>query len=523
MQIKSLLIKNFRSYRKETKIVFDDLTTLIGKNDIGKSTILEALDIFFNDGDGAVKLDKNDLNKDAQNANDTDIVIAVEFCNLPEEIIIDETNKTTLEKEYLLNSKGLLTIVKHYPNGGKAKIYIKANHPTNSECSDLLTLKQSDLKKKVEKLQLNCDKTKNAEIRKAIWNYYHDELNLKEVEILTSEPGMKDIYSKLSLYFPLYSLFQADRSNSDKDKEAQDPMKEAVKIIMGDNSIKQKCHEIAGKVTEELRKVTAATLEKLREMNGEVADSLEANIPSEEDLKWTDVFKTVTLSNDNGIPLNKRGSGVKRLVLLNFFRAEAERVRQERNHPSVIYAIEEPETSQHFHHQKLLMNSLKSLSCKDNIQVILTTHSSYIVKQLKYSNLRLITNMHGEKCVGNVPEGLLPYVSMNEINFVAFGDYSVEYHNELYGFIQSKCIDEEPEKGGNIKDFEKWLVKKGCCQSKQWIREFNGIVKPPVNVTLFTFVRNVIHHPENKHNEHYSSHDLVQSINEMRDFIINNI
>lgn len=47
MKIESLKIKNFRSYREETIIHFDDLTVLVGKNDIGKSTILEALDIFL--------------------------------------------------------------------------------------------------------------------------------------------------------------------------------------------------------------------------------------------------------------------------------------------------------------------------------------------------------------------------------------------------------------------------------------------------------------------------------------------
>lgn len=47
MKIKSVKIKNFRGYKDETKIDFDDLTVFVGKNDIGKSTILEALDIFL--------------------------------------------------------------------------------------------------------------------------------------------------------------------------------------------------------------------------------------------------------------------------------------------------------------------------------------------------------------------------------------------------------------------------------------------------------------------------------------------
>ena len=39
MKIKSIKIKNFKSYKEETVIYFDDLTVLVGKNDIGKSEL----------------------------------------------------------------------------------------------------------------------------------------------------------------------------------------------------------------------------------------------------------------------------------------------------------------------------------------------------------------------------------------------------------------------------------------------------------------------------------------------------
>ena len=43
MRIVSVRIKNFRGYRDEVTIKIDDLTVLIGKNDAGKSTILDML------------------------------------------------------------------------------------------------------------------------------------------------------------------------------------------------------------------------------------------------------------------------------------------------------------------------------------------------------------------------------------------------------------------------------------------------------------------------------------------------
>ena len=48
MTIKQLYLKNFRGY-SEITIPFDDsFNMIIGKNDVGKSTVLEALEIFFN-------------------------------------------------------------------------------------------------------------------------------------------------------------------------------------------------------------------------------------------------------------------------------------------------------------------------------------------------------------------------------------------------------------------------------------------------------------------------------------------
>lgn len=43
----SVIIENFRGYQARQVISFSDLTAFVGRNDVDKSTILEALDIFF--------------------------------------------------------------------------------------------------------------------------------------------------------------------------------------------------------------------------------------------------------------------------------------------------------------------------------------------------------------------------------------------------------------------------------------------------------------------------------------------
>src|SRR6185503_14037075 len=49
MRLVEFKLSNFRGYANETAIAIDPLTVIVGRNDAGKSTILDALDIFFND------------------------------------------------------------------------------------------------------------------------------------------------------------------------------------------------------------------------------------------------------------------------------------------------------------------------------------------------------------------------------------------------------------------------------------------------------------------------------------------
>lgn len=192
VKIESIKIKNFRSYKEEVTIGFSDLTVLVGRNDIGKSTILEALDIFFNDGSGVTKLDKSDINIQASANNDNEIVISVCFSELPKSVIIDSSVSTTLAEEYMLNSEGLLEVSKKYKNGGKASVFIRAKHPTNPGCKDLLLKKNTELKHIISALGIECENQNiNATMRNTIWEYYANDLALQDVEIDVSKEDAK--------------------------------------------------------------------------------------------------------------------------------------------------------------------------------------------------------------------------------------------------------------------------------------------------------------------------------------------
>ena len=381
--IKKVILENFRGYKNKIETPFEKLTAIVGRNDIGKSTVLEALDIFFNDTNASVKMDKSDKNIDSGNEITT---IGIAFEGFPEKIIVDSTVDTSLSEEYLINESGQLEIHKKFRNGKLINTVLIAFYPTNNELKELHKLKKEDLKKIVEDNNLEvADKRKSSLLRKAIFNSVENKMcEIQEIQI--DQDGGKQIWEKLKEYLPIYSLFQSDRKNEDQDTEIQDPMKLAIKEILKKHDLISKLEEVYSEVKIASEQLAELTLDKLSEMNPEIAKELKPEFKSP---NWESVFK-FSITSDKGVPLNKRGSGVRRLILLNFFRAEAERRKLERNVPNIIYAFEEPETSQHPLHQKLLIDSFIELSKSDINQVILTTHSPAIAKLLPIESLRMV-------------------------------------------------------------------------------------------------------------------------------------
>lgn len=394
MKLKSIKIKNFRGFSDETTINFENLTAFIGKNDAGKSTVLEALEIFFNNS--IVTCEREDL---SINSDGDTIEITCIFNNLPDIITLDSSSPTNLANEFLLNPQGDLEIKKCFKattSKPKPTTFIVCNHPSVQWYHNLLDLKNADLKALARRLNLPSDiyqANSNPSIRAAIWHSI-DNLQLELTELQVDKENAKKIYDSLEKYLPIYALFQSDRPSKDDDKEVTDPMKLAVQQALLE--LNAELERIKEEVKQKAISTAERTLEKLKEMDSELASSLIPEFKTEP--KFDSLFK-LSINSDDNIPINKRGSGVRRLILLNFFRAEVERKLSESSSQSVIYAFEEPETSQHPKHQEILMQAFMDLAYNTNSQVILTTHTPALGSLLPLESLRFITKDNGNRVV----------------------------------------------------------------------------------------------------------------------------
>lgn len=496
MKISKIKLKNFRWYRTETAFPVKDMNIVLWKNDAWKSSILEALDIFFNDGDGPVEIEFDDLNKQALASGDAEISITVCFKDFDDEVIL-ETIPTHLSREYLLNEDWEIEIKKIYQwKTMGCSVFIKAQHPSNDDfIKNLLLTKIKDLQKYVQEnsVAVSGRESVSSDLREAIRLSY-GTLNLEEQYIPADKEWAKEIWEKIQIKLPTYTLFQSDRSNTDQDDEVQNPMNIALKNILAEPAVVEKLTWVFERVKEESEKIAQWTLTQLQGINPELANQLSTKPPAFEKLWWNKAFWKTEIESDN-IPLNKRWSWVKRMILLSFFLNEIERRKTEEWLWNVIYAFEEPETSQHPDHQQILIKAFKALSNSDWVQVLLTTHSPYVYKDYitDASNqlMHIGTNNLWEKFCTDPRSSWnnFPWSpSWGEINFYVYDLATFEFFNELYWYLEEIKITKT-----NHKYLDSLFEQYGCNTTEVWTEQ-NGKSYP---ATYITCIRHKLHHPEN--------------------------
>lgn len=229
-------------------------------------------------------------------------------------------------------------------------------------------------------------------------------------------------------------------------------------------------------------------------------------------------FKTGTLLlSDNGIStsVSEKGTGMQRALALSLIQVYAGVLDNEEGTLSkpIMFFIDEPETFLHPKAQDKLIDSLNKIAKR--YQVFITTHSPYLLKKFdsRTQQINIFSkNEEGINYISDKRELNLFGISsptIGEINYTAFGVNSVEFHNELYGFIQAKAIDED-EKNYYENTFEEWLVNKGVTQNKDYHRLLKNGNTQQEKKTLPTLIRNIIHHPENQNNS-YTTEELEES------------
>lgn len=490
MFIKSLKIENFKGYHgsannlefntPDGKTEGSGLNIFVGENNTGKSTIFEIMD-FIRDG---TKKKIEDLLSRTNSENPPKSLSAE---------IIFTGNLDTVINAHLQKSK-----IKKY-------LYIE---------NDIQYFKVKREGKKGERNKCDIffwDNKEKKFIKKR--NYKNESFKkLYENNFIWADTNPTDEakFGTTTFCGSLLSKIANDYKNSEEYKELMKSFK---------NIFNQSDSELRKKISDVERQVK----DILAKQFGDADIKFQFDEPQVEKF-----FKTISIMVNDGINLSmeEKGHGMQRAIALSLLQAYAEFAYNGHDSgdskPFYLF-IDEPEICLHPSGQQKLLDALMTLSKKR--QIFIATHSPYLLSSphLKEAGLFIFTKTDNKSSIDKVKTpGLFKWSpSWGEINYKAYNLATVELHNELYGALKNKLEDIVGKKGIESKEFDDWLVEQKLEKSKEWTIEKSNKSNKLIKVTLPTFIRHHIHHPENvtMREKKYSEEELENSISVMIDIL----
>lgn len=487
MKISKVSIKNFRSI-KEISFEAKDLSLFIGNNGTGKTSIIEAINFALSPYflSGRIK------HTDFYNGADDSIIIKIEF---------DSAFTAKLPDGY--------TSQKVECNGVYLEIKKRDRAANGKAFSDIVVLSHYVIPNRLK------DNEKGWEITRGTGTKYQFDERLLSLPQVDLEGFTK------SFYFGKNREKQLQRGYNSSASSVFDDYNWRFSKSIRDETIPEGTDNFFVKKNtfekEIISKIDDASMKKCFEvLNKKLTDFEVGTI----DLSFIDSnapFDSAFLSQKLeklDLPVTTLGSGVEMIISLLFLETLAALSKEK-----IVVLIDEPELHLHPHLQEKFVQYLIEFS-KTN-QVFISTHSPYFFKNcLSNPQIELLITKNTDSGISventGLQFGIFPWSpSWGEINYSAYDLPTIEFHNELYGHLQ------ETQQKYTIDQVETYFVSKSITKSKKWAKIINGQAQPSEDVSLMTFVRNSIHHPENTSNGGYTPQELKLSIEELVKLIKN--
>lgn len=410
MFIESVHIENFRSI-KDGEVQFGDVTCFVGRNGVGKSTVLYALDTFYNVG---AQYSQHDYYNHQQ--ADTSIRIRVTYGRLtPTEI--DEFGG------YVQGGK--LTVTKVINQGGARYYGTTAQIPQFADCRKLgAREKRTALKALIDNGQFADfpDFPRNAEELEQVMKQY-EEQHPDLTQPTDSEGqffGLRNVGGGKLDKFTKFVMVPAVKDAASEMEKRGAIMQLLDLIVTRSINSRGDFIEFKREFEERARQLYArANIPELSELGRMVTARLSRYAPGAELLiDFADLAPpaiplpdaVVTVSEDNfKVPVKYSGHGLQRALILALLEqlsmTRPPAVQQEPGEqgeidepaplPNLILAVEEPELYLHPARSRYLATILRELAAvrgddgSARTQVVMVTHSPYFVDVEHFDEVRM--------------------------------------------------------------------------------------------------------------------------------------
>lgn len=451
MRIHSVSLTNYGPFQSLSEVKLGPLATIIGQNDAGKSNILEAIQTFFE----GRKLLQEDIYDGAK--SDKPVVIEVAFSDFPEIIQLEKEVNTTFIEEKLLDNNGFLRIRKVFnrKNLGKPNNFLITQDFDNNSYSGLTCLKENELNERCKSLGIEFSRSGRGVTNKGKRN----SIRQKAIQESTNERLInlaitEDLWKIISNFLPEFILFEVDTKLDVDETSFQSQFRPIVKAAAEKKEVVKSKNAFVGAINKSLQEEVNKIFEKMKKHTNSFQE-----LRVQPDFSWDKAVTFDIYGKDQfGIekPIGKRGSGMRRLLMVAFFQYLVERKQVEGN--EFIFAVEEPENCLHPKLQRELAQSFRQLA-NEGSQVIITSHSPVFAGSSTLEDLALIVREAGIAKSIQSPDlnyaeiadqlGVEPSDQLTSYNACVFveGPSDIEFWNEIAkklksgGHLQHDFID----------------------------------------------------------------------------------
>jgi putative ATP-dependent endonuclease of OLD family len=409
MKLRDIEIEKFRTI-ENLSVSMVDMLIMVGENNCGKSNILRALDLFYQDSVRGIDEE----------------FFCFKDCTLPISISLTYDRLEEEEKEHPILKNWV------YNDSIKAKKVIQRDDDAGKFTMQFFGWQAKPVEthfdlSRFDEYKLNL---KSIVDDNALPDYFRNEkgsvtqasykMGIREhiekglVEMgepgwIPNPGGYKEVFGSL---LPRFYLVPAVKDAQDESKTTQQTVfgkliNDLTNRIVSKNP---KFEEVTQQI-EGLRKYLnrgadgddSARLQEIKDLESTLSTMISENLPNTKVAieivtpELIDLFKDTIVNIDDSLPtsINAKGHGLQRALVFAYIRAYAkfigETEKSQGKGPlfgNFILAIEEPELYWHPNGQRKMFSVLEEISNTD--QVIICTHSNFFVNMHNYQNIAIV-------------------------------------------------------------------------------------------------------------------------------------
>lgn len=397
MKLKNVTLTNFKSFKSE-KVNFNNVNIVIGKNNAGKSNLIEGLDLFFNYRKKYLRSELNDCFLKNRGTRSTKIKFTILCVFEIKGKIIDIKVSKRVKKFSPINTEGELRVRFIHTRSGHA---FKKYEIFNCATSKYIFLSNSEFSKLFKKVEF---------------------LYIPAFRDFSSTTILDDIFGRI------FDKTSAVRKN---------------RIISSLNDVRD---NIDSNIIASFKRDFNSLIDN--DFFGEL--NLDLQFKEKDRKLIQDILKTYTplLSDSAQTEIIDKGSGLQSFIIIwlyNYFSTLSSK--------NLILAIEEPEAHLHPTAQKNLMKGIKNIFKSKKNQIIITTHSPFLANSTELDN---IISIQFQKKTSKIMQVKNDYFTKDDLNYfernlsaerkdIFFSDFIIlteglsdrlviNYFLKLYGF-----------------------------------------------------------------------------------------